>query len=64
MHHFKKFSRGGGGMPLNPLTKRMASPSDMQISKTEKKILGPPPIKFWGRPCYLNDKERGRLYPL
>ena len=46
LHHFKKNFRGG--MPPNPLSKahgfamRSMSLRDMQISKSEKKILGPP----------------------
>ena len=52
---FKKNSRGG--MPPNPPNKahgfamRSMSLRDMQISKSQKKILGPPPSKSWGRPC-------------
>ena len=43
-------------MPQNPPSKahgfamRSMSLCDMQISKSEKKILGPPPAKSWGRP--------------
>ena len=46
MHRFKKFSRGG--MPPNPpsnahgFAMRSMSLRDMQIPKSEKKILGPP----------------------
>ena len=45
-------------MPPNPPSKahgfamRSMSLRDMQIPKSEKKILGPPPVKSWGRPCY------------
>ena len=55
LHRFKKFSRGG--MPPNPpsnahgFAMRSMSLRDMQIPKSEKKILGPPPPKSWGRPC-------------
>ena len=55
LHHFKKFSRGS--MPPNPPSKahgfamRSMSLRDMQISKSEKKILAPPPAKSWRRPC-------------
>ena len=41
-----------GGMPPNPLAKRMASRMslrDMQIPKSEKNSCPPP--KSWGRPC-------------
>ena len=43
-------------MPPNPPSKahgfamRSMSLCDMQFSKSEKKILGPPPAKSWGRP--------------
>ena len=46
-------------MPPNPPSKahglamRSMSLRDMQIPKSEKKILGPPPAKSWGRPCYM-----------
>ena len=46
MHHFKKISRGG--MPPNPPSiahgeaMRSISLRNMQISKSEKKFLGPP----------------------
>ena len=46
LHRFKKFSRGS--MPPNPpsnahgLAMRSMSLRDMQIPKSEKKILGPP----------------------
>ena len=43
LHHFKKISRGHAPEPPYQ--------SDMQISKSEKKILGPPPpSKSWERP--------------
>ena len=44
-------------MPPNPpsnahgFAMRSMSLRDMQIPKSEKKILGPPPPKSWGRPC-------------
>ena len=44
-------------MPPNPPSKahgfamRSMSLRDMQISKSQKKILGPPPPKSWLRPC-------------
>ena len=44
-------------MPPNPPNKahgfamRSMSLRDMQISKSGKKILAPPPAKSWGRPC-------------
>ena len=49
MHRFKNFSRGN--MPPNPPSN---AHGDMQIPKSEKKILGPPPPKSWGRPCKLS----------
>ena len=45
-------------MPPNPPSKahgfamRSMSLCDMQISKSEKKILAPPPAKSWGRPWF------------
>ena len=54
----KKFL-GGGGMPPNPPSKahgfamRSISLRDMQICKSEKRFLGPPPAKSWGRPWVL-----------
>ena len=45
-----------GGMPPNPPSRahgcamRSISFRDMQISKSQKKILAPPPPKSWGRP--------------
>ena len=56
LHHFKKFSLGG--MPPNPPSKahgfamRIMSLRDMQISKSEKKILGPP-CQILGTPLSL-----------
>ena len=50
LHHFKKFSRGS--MPPNPpsnahgFAMRSMSLRDMQIPKSGKKILGPPPYKY------------------
>ena len=52
-------------MPLNPppspppskahgFVMRSMSLRDMQISKSEKKIISPPPAKSWGRPCVYN----------
>ena len=45
-----------GGMPPNPPNKahgfamRSMSLRDMQVSKSQKKFLAPPPPKSWGRP--------------
>ena len=45
-------------MPPNPPSKahgfamRSMSLRDMQIPKSEKKFLAPPPDKSWERPCY------------
>ena len=56
LHRLKKFSRGG--MPPNPpssahgFAMRRMSLRDMQIPKSEKNFLPPPPPKSWGRPCY------------
>ena len=46
----------GGHAPEPPskahgFAMRSMSLRDMQISKSEKKILPPPPAKSWGRPC-------------
>ena len=55
LHRFKKISRGS--MPPNPpsnahgFAMRSMSLRDMQIPKSEKKFLAPPPPKSWGRPC-------------
>ena len=54
LHRFKKFSRGS--MPPNPpsnahgFAMRSMSLRDMQIPKSEKKILGPPPSQILGTP--------------
>ena len=56
-YHFKNIFWGGGMHP-NPPSKahgfdmRSMSLRDMQISKSEKRIPGPPP-KSWLRPCIL-----------
>ena len=34
---------------------------DMQISKSEKNILAPPPPKSWGRPCHRRFNDRNIL---
>ena len=63
LHHLKKISRGG--MPPNPPSKvhgfamRSMSLRDMQISKSGKKFLGPPPAKSWGRACAYAGEFRG-----
>ena len=60
LHRLKKFSRRS--MPPNPpsnahgFAMRSMSLRDMQTSKSEKKILGPPPPKSWGRPCTTSYK--------
>ena len=54
LHRFKKISRGS--MPPNPpsnahgFAMRSMSLRDMQIPKSEKKILGPPPSQILGTP--------------
>ena len=57
LHHFKKFSRGGGHAPEPPskahgFTMRSMSLRDMQISKSEKKLL-PPPCQILGTPLMI-----------
>ena len=49
LHRFKNFFRGS--MPPNPPSN--AHGFDMQIPKSEKKNLGPPPPKSWGRPWVI-----------
>ena len=56
LHHFKKFSRRG--MPPSPPSKAR---SDMQISKSQKKILGPP-SQILATPLYTISGPR--LYAL
>ena len=52
-------------MPPNPpsnahgFAMRSMSLRDMQIPKSEKTILGPPPPKSWGRPCLLSGDGHG-----
>ena len=50
LHHLKKFSRGN--MLRNPPSNAQFCTwlRNMQISKSEKKILAPPPAKSWLRP--------------
>ena len=50
-------------MPPNPPSQahgfamRSMSLRDMQISKSEKKILGPPPAKSWERPWPIEEYQ-------
>ena len=60
LHRFKKIL--GGACPQTPLAMRSMSLRDMQIPKSEKKILPPSLPKSWGRPCSNTFDESRNIF--